>query len=36
MLSSPRGPLIACIPGYKLIYKTGEIYLLLYDSLKVF
>ena len=36
MLSSPRGPLIGCIPGYKLVYIAGEIYLLLYDSLKVF
>ena len=29
MLSSPRGPLIACIPGYTLVYLAGEIYLLL-------
>ena len=36
MLSSPRGPIIGCIPGYVLIYKAGEIYLLLYDSLKFF
>lgn len=35
MLSSPRGPFIACIPGYAFACKTGEIYLL-YESLKAF